>query len=504
MDKTIVEIDGIDGSGKSSLINLLNESPIKSNFLFKDRGLMTQLSLLHHSKLPPSIPTNVIYIILDVDIIEAFSRIERRCNEKFTRSDIFETLKWLHYFRFVMRMLASKYSTYLIDTSSMSLKEVFSIVTHILLNEEKYQEFFKVPNPDTISESDFTNLKTIVEGESKIIKEWTNKKWHLVKFKPTVYSHTNQCGGIVEGTDKERMRMTRETLFLFWLNEINHAYVYVGEKYILTRALSNTFNIKMGEVPDITDIEVIVKNCYCGTDKHRYCRLHERISRTGKPICLNDPDSEYLEYTEPYVRFDLRNPNHVYKLINFKQNFVSNDLSKDRNQKFVKEFYDEVNDLKYPNEDKIKKILYEYFNDKTEMMFQMIMKQYVKIEPWGDYCLSDMLANKFIDVDKAKLLALKIQKIMTEHFINMKLYFIDFCLMLCSSGIEVYGEFSQDCIRCDKIYDGESLSKDVWRAGGSVPDKSLVLQRYNEMSNLIEIYTAKLIETEMEKLKETK
>ena len=75
--------------------------------------------------------------------------------------------------------------------------------------------------------------------------------------------------------------------------------------------------------------------------------------------------------------------------------------------------------------------------------------------------------------------------------------------MICSSGDKIYGEFSQDCIRCNKIMDEKeqrSLTKDVWRAGGSHPDKSLVLYRYMEMSNYIENYTRNLVMSEMKNL----
>ena len=114
------------------------------------------------------------------------------------------------------------------------------------------------------------------------------------------------------------------------------------------------------------------------------------------------------------------------------------------------------------------------------------------------------LADNFIDVDNAKYLALKVNAIMKEHFKNLGIYFIDFCLMITSDGKRIYGEFSQECMRADKIVDGkpESLTKDVWRAGGSTPDKSLVLSKYKELSEYIVKYTHHLVNKKMKELSE--
>lgn len=76
-------------------------------------------------------------------------------------------------------------------------------------------------------------------------------------------------------------------------------YFYVGNEYTLCEKLDITY--------DIPSIEVIVKRCCVGTDKHRYFGVNSKMSRLGGPIVSQD---ENMEYPDILVRFEYRNPNY--------------------------------------------------------------------------------------------------------------------------------------------------------------------------------------------------
>lgn len=409
-----VVFEGIDGSGKSTIFNIISKDETYKNISFKDRDRkICDLTLRIDNDIGFIPEKNTKYIIFDIDPYIAFERISHR-----EKLEPYEYPRYLFYFRNVYRMLAVKYGFYLIDANK-TIEEVLKQVKDVI--DDKIRPIINIDNIDV------EKLPIVIQGCSKIVRSIPeDERFHLIEYKPTVYSHTNQSSGIVEGTDIERLSMTRLSLYIFWMNEIDHAYLYVGNKYILTRKI---------EQRDIPDIECIYKRMYIGSDKHRYYNLQER--KTRKPIIkeLKFDNTVFYEYTEPYFRCDLRNPNHITKKI-------SN--------------YDSVTNMTTLKEITV---------------------------PLGDYNLSPDLADYFIDYENAKSLTLKVGKIMTELFEPEGLIWIDFCIMLTSDGKTVYGEFSQDCTRVSKI-DATPLTKDIWRAGGSNPDKSLVLERYKLMSSI--------------------
>ena len=66
----------------------------------------------------------------------------------------------------------------------------------------------------------------MVEGESKVIKI-LNSKFTLISYKPTVHSHKQQRAGVIDGTDKERKKMTKDILYLLDKDCIPHAYIFM-------------------------------------------------------------------------------------------------------------------------------------------------------------------------------------------------------------------------------------------------------------------------------------
>lgn len=455
-------IDGNDGTGKTTLVNIIRE--YFPHVDIKDRGFLTKLTDIHpdNHKLPEKIPVS---IILDATIDICSERIykrklfnEKRKNnnryillilvsflvilllkksfiEKNTISlvnniillstvtyisvhsllqlyykhnnhytcDYYDTKEALFKYRNRFRRLAVQYNIPIIDTTHVKISDYYKIAKEIMeyyysekFNNAEYKYLTKLPNPNEYSEEDFNKLETLAEGHSKIVKI-IDDKYTIIKMKPTVHSHTHQRAGIVEGTDKARMDSTREILYFIDNVMIPHAYIFVGDNYILCERLSLKY--------DIPPVEVIVKNCYVGTDKHRYFGLKDFKTRKGINIVNVDKKNKYSGYV---CRFDYRNPNH------------------------------------YPEG-----------HEKAG-------------EPLGDYVMCDDLANEFINVKKSKELAFDTFEYLEILFERMGIFLEDICFMITTDGNKHYYEISPDCGRFKKLNDNDdSLDKDVWRAGGS-------------------------------------
>jgi phosphoribosylaminoimidazole-succinocarboxamide synthase len=213
----------------------------------------------------------------------------------------YENYASLFKYRNRYRRLAIKYQTFFIDTTNITPIEIVKIISRILVT--LYGDLkmcnlndYKLPNPDNITEEEFEKLPLVTKGESRIVRA-LNDQFNLIKYKPTIYSHKQQRAGVIEGSDIERMTMTRDLLYIFDASGISHCYWYVGKEYVLSE--------KLDPLVDIPPIEVIVKKCLVGTDKYIYYDLAKKKTRFGKPIV-----NENNEYYEPLVRFDYRNPNH--------------------------------------------------------------------------------------------------------------------------------------------------------------------------------------------------
>lgn len=293
--KKSIVIDGIDGSGKTTIINHLKKK--FPDYELRDRGVLTKISLKHWDDWVK--PENLIrdwdhYIILEVDIEEEKRRLQTRINETDSSIDKWETDQSLFLFRYRYRNLAAFYGNInLIDTSDYSIHTVQTLIEDIILNNSTKH---LVPCINSFTEEEFLKLPFIIEGESKIVRKY-NDRFHIVKYKPTVYSHKMQRAGVVEGTEIERMLMTKNIIDIFSRHMIKHSYWFVGHDYILNETLDND--------KDIPCLEVIVKRCFVGSDKHRYYEMEKLNNRFGKSLIKNDRS----EYQKLLVRFDYRNPN---------------------------------------------------------------------------------------------------------------------------------------------------------------------------------------------------
>lgn len=217
MFDTHIYIEGVDGTGKTSLVNKLREVGYKYVF---DRSILTKISFLSIGQLPPVLPSSDIicdqiltikkespsffsnrdiisrlnldesmyifpekstsrsvYIILDADFQICIDRINSRNNVP-NKWDSEESIK---YFRSKYLFISQKYSIPIIFTDNISLVEVFlqaltiinSTYAHVtsktsktsILQLDNYELFFCKTNFN----SDLLDLELLHYGYSKII-----------------------------------------------------------------------------------------------------------------------------------------------------------------------------------------------------------------------------------------------------------------------------------------------------------------------------------------------
>ena len=308
IDGTTFVIDGVDGAGKTTVIKCLKEKLPKSDF--EDRGELSALTLKDVEEWPEKLSLDRrVYVILEADIETLNLRISKRGEP---RDDTWETPRKLFYYRYLFRRLAATYGLLLIDTTNMTIDQVVNkamdyMMDVITLMSAEQKGTRLIPSEANLGVPIFTKealekLPIIAQGESKIVRRFEN--WEVITYKPTVYSHKQQRAGVIDGSARERMIMTRDILELLAMHMIEHHYWYVGEDYILATPLRPTL--------DIPPIEVIVKGFFVGTDKYRYYNMEKQVTRQGLPATLKLPGyaGEAPKYATPLVRFDYRNPNH--------------------------------------------------------------------------------------------------------------------------------------------------------------------------------------------------
>lgn len=290
-------IDGISGSGRSTVVRFLqhkypNRKINNANMKLCPSALKDVYDVFQPEKLDP----DTIYIVLDADAHEC---IERTRDRDYSGREYKVLHRELFKYRNRYIRLAIKYQLYFIDSTKQTIEGIVEAIEYIIKNHDNDwksnpndRSKYILPNPNLV---DVDKLPVIVEGCSKIVRSYDDK-FNIIEYKPTVYSHKQQREGVIEGTNFERMRMTRDILYLLEKHAIPHAYVFVGDKYVLCK--------KLDPAVDIPNVEVIVKNCHIGTDPYRYYKMSEMKTRYGSQLV-----AERNKYPEPVVRFDFRNPN---------------------------------------------------------------------------------------------------------------------------------------------------------------------------------------------------
>lgn len=379
----VTTVDGVDGGGKSTLVKFLASNGLK----VQDRGQLTKLTDQAWRDWPEDQGQfdNNLLVLAD-----KFVCIARKSAEL----DPYHEPLSIHYYLRKYWELGFRYGLRILDTTDCTFNHVFQ------MPKADSDDFAKL----------FETLPLIVEGCSKEIRAL--REFDIIRLKPTVYSHTAQREGIVQGTDLQRMRTTRVFLDLLNKHGIPHNYLYVGKNFIVAR------HISQDELPPI---EVVVKKSLVGSDKHRYFNLAGQSFRHSGVQPSKFIKGEF-EYLEPYVRFDYRNPNHV--------------------------------------------------NGK----------------PLGDFALSNDLADRLINVEQAKALALQTFQVLSDFLLSKNIYLKDMCFMITTDGSRHYGEISSDngrylLLERDSNGQFKSLDKDVWRQGGTPED---TLKRWTELADRVE------------------
>lgn len=297
----------------------------------------------------------------------------------------------------------------------------------------------------------FRKLPLVIEGESKEVR-YAGNGMVVIRFKPTIYSFTENRCAEVPGSHIPRLRASKIFVDLLKKNGIKHAYQEITDEFVLSLLVMpndvefKKYGFKKFIPPDLTSeeierlpqappIEIIVKKYLTGTTKHGCIGLAGSTIRKSHPfyggMSLGADDA----FPEMVIRFDWRNPlNQDGKGLKMAQQILEEDFSSDN----------------------------EYVN-----------KIKTKIEKWGnriaDVPLPLQIADWFINVKEAQKTAFLTAKCIEEFLASKNIVFYDLCLFISEDGNMVYGEISPDCGRYRHL-DLGSLDKDVWRSGGSSKD----------------------------------
>lgn len=314
----------------------------------------------------------------------------------------------------------------------------------------------------TLQHNDFKKLPLVIEGESKEVR-YAGKGLVIIRFKPTIYSFTeNRCADVA-GSHIPRLRASKIFVDVLKKNGIQHAYRDISDEFVLADLVMphevefRKYGLAPFVPPDLSPaaieklprappIEIIAKRYLTGTTKHGCIGLPDssvRLSHQFYKGMRLDPDGAFPEII---IRFDWRNPLN----------------QKGKGQRLAEQILGEMNSD----------------ND-------LVKEMQAKIETWGDrvadVALPPQLADFFIDVKKAQRTAFLTAKVLEEFLASKSIVFYDLCMFISEDGNLVYGEISPDCGRYRHL-DLGSLDKDVWRTGGSSKD---VVTKWNLLCDLI-------------------
>lgn len=270
-----IEIDGNDGTGKSSLVEALRKLGIEA----QDRGLLSQLTLddatpedvanmwdFAHAASIRQLRDDVLYVLLDAPVEVSRQRLAAAGKDL---EETYHTEASLSYFR-------GKYSLVAAANARPNLITLDALQAPTQLLADVLGACFRL-------------LPTWLEGESKVIKE-VNQHRLLVQYKPTLFSFTHNRSGTIEGTEDARRTFNDAVSGYFRAVGLNVTHIGTFGDLALHRAV----------IP--CPIETIVKNYHVGTPKHIYAGMETFHTRDGGHVRPGEP------YPAPMVRFDWRNP----------------------------------------------------------------------------------------------------------------------------------------------------------------------------------------------------
>lgn len=212
MTDIAIYIDGMDGTGKTSLVNMLRQNGFTNVY---DRSILTKYSMIHIKDLPENIPSSdsikkqlltlknnfvlstnrsymtrlitdsttrndandkSVYIILSGNVSVCHSRLLGRqtqfSSKNGTNLDEWDSYKSLRYFHNKYLYLAYKYDVPIIDTTNLTKNEVYDLAMSIINDVDVCDpnDFIFVPNMKfTPTDLFLLELEWIISGESSVI-----------------------------------------------------------------------------------------------------------------------------------------------------------------------------------------------------------------------------------------------------------------------------------------------------------------------------------------------
>lgn len=393
---------GVDGSGKTTMSNVMHGDGHKDRDEMIDSLTMTS----DYSEWPVDLKDKDKIIILTADMDILRTRIDKR--ERL--ADLFETDRALYYYDCRFREIASYYGIPIIDTSNKTPEQ-------IIWEIRDYDRPLSIPLKDMTADYCEKNFELITEGESKkVYADPYDENFCYIVLKNTIYSHSKQSTGEIDGLGSIRAENCRYFLNALRKNSIKHSYV----------AINNQGVIYSRRMYNINPLEVVVKEYVEGTDKHSYYGYKEKYAdQNGKYVC------------GPYVRFDWRNPNHL------DENGVDMRVS-----------------------------LKNYYKKEEEMGKEAFFNKYLT-RPMGDktinkHIIDNVVVKSASDIEEH---AIKVYNTIKFYLAKAGLIIKDVCFMFseeADGNIYCWSEINQDCMRVT------GHDKDIWRVGGSAGKEELV------------------------------
>lgn len=421
----MVTFAGVDGSGKTTLASIEVNRGDSDRCTVLDELTMT----CDYSEWPDDLGDIGDTVILTATLPVLIERIRGRGKD----IDLFETPRSLFYFDCRFREIAAYYGIPIIDTSYGTPLDNWWKTSRALKDNKKVA--LKDMTPEYVDK----NFKLITEGESKRVYQDPNDEGYCyIVLKDTIYSHSMQSTGEIDGLAAVRAKNTRYFLNMLRKNMLPHAYVAVNDAGVI-------YSKKMRH---INPLEVVVKEYVEGTDKHSYYKYRERYTTE---------DGRYLR--GPYVRFDWRNPNHLDE--------------------------DGVD---------IRESLEGYYEVERDMGKAAFFEKYLT-RPMGDKTISRHIIDGTVvsSAENIEIAALKTFNTIKYYLAAAGLVIKDVCFMFSEEDdgtVCCWSELNQDCMRVTAM-GGESLDKDVWRTGGSAAADAL-LDKWNAVNERLGTITGKI------------
>lgn len=528
----IVVLCGNDGTGKSTLCELLREDGHqvieRNNLTDQYQCLEDSVKFMDKLSLSPFAQDyddakytgahnvdRLLYIILDARVDVLCERIAKRQGAP----DHWEHSKALFYYRQKFREMAAYFGFPVVDTSTLTIPQVkeqlveiittpgiveickqlagknmtfesvnkmdVEAMTRTLMEHEDTVTFPDIESPFIPRDANFYDefkkacyirdeaekivstvqtpadqvcLQLLTEGESKkVYRPRLNSKSRLAKIpfvrtllestviiilKSTIYSHSKQATGEIQGLGKVRGEGSRLFLEMMHRNGLRHSY----------RCISPDGIIVSDFVRNVPPTEIVVKKKCEGTDKHSFHGIQRYDCIT------NDENNGYRNGL--YVRFDWRNPNHVT-----------------------------------PDGANVSDAIPHYYLLEQILGKEEFFRRYLAVDnpygikPLGDRCISQELVRNIILTDETERSAVKIFLTIQHYFSNLDLEVQDSCFMLDADGTVFWSEINQDCMRikprsADKT---AGYDKDIWRAGGSSKSAQL-LEKWTVLNGMLRKY----------------